>query len=330
MKENTKVPSNFYTVAPGVWGRKDVFVNFYMIQDLTDDRWVLVDAGLKWSVPKIKEMLEYLFEEGSVPKAIILTHGHFDHVGAVEKLAEEWDVPVYAHYLEIPYLTGQSNYPPPDPTVGGGLMAAMSFLYPDKPINIWKHIKVLPADGTIPVLSEWKYIHTPGHSPGHISLFRESDGVLIAGDAFVTTKQESLISVMFQTKEISGPPKYFTPDWNKAETSVEELVKLNPKTAATGHGQPMRGIELQQALKDLSSDFSGKAVPESGRYVPNPAITDANGVVYVPPKRYFKNELFFKVFSFTALVTAGLFWSVYKKKKKIRENHNLIDVEYNY
>jgi len=52
--------------------------------------------------------------------------------------------------------------------------------------------------------------------------------------------------------------------------------------------------------------------------------------VYVPPKKYFKNELFLKVFSVTALVTAGLFWSVYKKKKKIRENDNLIDVEYNY
>lgn len=330
MKENTKVPSNFYTVAPGVWGRKDVFVNFYMIQDLTNDSWVLVDAGLKWSAPKIKEMSEYLFGEGSVPEAIILTHGHFDHVGSVKSLAEEWDVPVYAHHLEIPFLTGQSNYPPPDPTVGGGLMATMAFLYPDSPINIWKHVKVLSADGTVPVLSEWRYIHTPGHAPGHISLFRESDRVLIAGDAFVTTKQESVISVMFQIKEISGPPKYFTYDWSDAEASVQELIKLNPKTAATGHGQPMRGIELQEALKNLRDNFSGQAVPETGRYVPNPAITNANGVVYVPPKKYFKNELFLKVFSVTALVTAGLFWSVYKKKKEIKENDNLIDVEYNY
>jgi len=330
MKENTKVLSNFYTVAPGVWGRKDVFVNFYMIQDLTNDSWVLVDAGLKWSAPKIKEMSEYLFGEGSVPEAIILTHGHFDHVGSVKSLAEEWDVPVYAHHLEIPFLTGQSSYPPPDPTVGGGLMAAMAFLYPDSPINIWKHVKVLSADGTVPVLSEWRYIHTPGHAPGHISLFRKSDRVLIAGDAFVTTKQESIISVMFQIKEISGPPKYFTYDWNDAEASVQELIKLDPKTAATGHGRPMRGIELQEALKNLSDNFSGQAVPETGRYVPNPAITNANGVVYVPPKKYFKNELFLKVFSVTALVTAGLFWSVYKKKKKIRENDNLIDVEYNY
>src|SRR5689334_13812908 len=140
MKKND-IPNHFFTVAPGVWGRKDVFVNFYIIQDLTSDDWVLIDTGLKWSASKIKEMAGHLFGENSRPKSIILTHGHFDHVGSVAALAEEWDVPVYAHYLEVPYLTGHSNYPPPDPTVGGGLMATMSFLYPSTPINIWKHIK---------------------------------------------------------------------------------------------------------------------------------------------------------------------------------------------
>src|SRR3954468_12867349 len=160
-----QVPANLFTVAPGVWGRKDVFVNFYMIQDQNNDDWVLVDAGLKWSLPKIKEMAAYLFGEESRPKAIILTHGHFDHSGSVEKLAEEWQVPVYVHSLEIPYLTGQSDYPPADPTVGGGLMASMSFLYPNSPINIWKHIKILPSNGKLPVMPEWKFIHTPGHAP---------------------------------------------------------------------------------------------------------------------------------------------------------------------
>ncbi len=328
--KNTAVPANLFTVAPGVWGRKDVFVNFFMIQDLADDQWVLIDAGLKWSVGKIKEMANYLFGEGSVPTAIILTHGHFDHVGSVANLAEEWDVPVYAHHQEIPYLTGQSDYPPPDPTVGGGLMATMAFLYPNSPINIWKHVKVLPPDGTIPVLPEWKYIHTPGHSPGHISLFRESDAVLIAGDAFVTTKQESVISVMFQTKKISGPPKYFTSDWDDAKSSVDELIKLSPKTAATGHGRPMRGIELHQALKKLSEEFDAKAIPDAGRYVPNPAITNANGVVYVPPKKPFKNELVLKAFTFTALTTIALVWAGYKRKKKVSHHQNLIDIEYNY
>jgi glyoxylase-like metal-dependent hydrolase (beta-lactamase superfamily II) len=329
MKKITEVPSNLFTVAPGVWGRKDVFVNFYMIQNLVTDEWVLVDTALKWSAAKIKEMAKYLFGEGAMPKAIILTHGHFDHVGSVAKLADEWNVPVYAHHMEIPYLTGQSSYPPPDPTVGGGLMSTISFLYPNSPINIWKHLKVLPSDGTIPVLPEWKYIHTPGHSPGHISLFRENDSVLIAGDAFVTTKQESLVSVMLQSKEISGPPKYFTCNWIEAKTSVDELVASNPVTAATGHGRPMRGVELREALKQLQQHFSTEAVPATGRYIAEPAITDGNGVTYVPPKKHLRNEVFLKSFCFTALLTAAFIWGNYKKRKKIM-NDNLIDIEYNY
>lgn len=329
MKQN-QLPSNFFTVAPGVWGRKDLFVNFYMIQDLNTDDWVLVDAGLKWSVPKIKEMATYLFGEQSRPKGVILTHGHFDHVGSVEKVAEEWQVDVYAHHLEIPYLTGHSNYPPPDPTVGGGVMSAMAFLYPNKGINIWKHLKVLPANGNIPGLPEWKYVHTPGHSPGHISLFRESDHVLIAGDAFVTTHQESLLSVLLQTRTLSGPPKYFTYDWQAAKLSVVELVNLEPKTAATGHGMPMRGKELKKELKELQENFEEKAVPGQGRYIPNPAITNSNGVVYLPPAKHTKNELAIKAFAVSTMIVLGLVWKTFKKNQRIRQNQHLLEVEYNH
>jgi glyoxylase-like metal-dependent hydrolase (beta-lactamase superfamily II) len=330
MKKKAGVPANLFTVAPAVWGRKDVFVNFYMINDLVNDQWVLVDAGLKWSASKIKEMAGYLFGEKSIPKAIILTHGHFDHVGSVAKLAEEWDVPVYAHHLEIPYLTAQSNYPPPDPTVGGGLMSTLSFLYPNSPINIWKHIKVLPPDGKIPVLPEWRYLHTPGHTPGHISLFRDSDSVLIAGDAFVTTKPESFRQAIFQPKNISGPPKYFTYDWVAARSSVNELVALKPKTATTGHGQPMRGKELAEALTKLSTEFYNKSIPSNGRYVPHPAVANSNGITYVPPKKPNINNMALKAFGVSALVALGLVYTNYRKKRKTREIDNFLDVEYNY
>src|SRR3954467_8923245 len=68
--------------------------------------WVLVDAGLHGSAGKIRAAAEQRFGVGCRPKAIVLTHGHFDHVGALRTLADEWDVPVYAHELEFPYLTG--------------------------------------------------------------------------------------------------------------------------------------------------------------------------------------------------------------------------------
>src|SRR5437868_6787461 len=125
MSKNFNFQKNIYTgffpVASGVWGMREVFVNIYMILNPYDGKWFLVDTGMKWSAGNIKKMAHQLFGDDARPTAIILTHGHFDHVGSLEKLAEEWDVPVYAHYLEVPYLTGRSSYPPPDPTVGGGL-----------------------------------------------------------------------------------------------------------------------------------------------------------------------------------------------------------------
>lgn len=275
--------SQLFSVAPGVWGRKDLFVNFYMIQDQKSGAWALVDAGLKWSASKIRAMASELFGEGSRPTAIILTHGHFDHVGALPALIEEWNVPVYAHPLEVPYLTGQSSYPPPDPTVGGGLMAAMSWMYPKGPIDVQDYVRPLPNDNSIPGLSDWKYIYTPGHAPGHISLFRESDRVLIAGDAFVTTKAESAMYALSSMKHLSGPPKYFTCNWASAELSVIKLAALDPEVAATGHGKTMRGEELRGALKKLSTHFKTVALPAEGRYLNEPAVTNEQGVLFLPP-----------------------------------------------
>ncbi len=309
------VYTGFFSVAPGVWGMKDVFVNIYMILNPFDGNWVLVDAGLKWSAPKIKRMAKQLFGEKGSPSSIILTHGHFDHVGSVQSLAENWNVPVFAHYLEIPYLTDKSSYPPPDPTVGGGLMSLMSWLYPATPINIWNQINVLPENGRVPGLPEWKYIHTPGHSPGHISLFRETDQVLIAGDAFVTTKAESAFSTMLQSKVLSGPPKYFTYDWNLARESVSSLLKLEPEIVATGHGRPMQGSEMRESLENLHDHFYHLAVPAKGRYVDEPAITNAYGVIYTPHSNVNKRLLAINILSITVLAAAAIFTLGTKRKK---------------
>jgi glyoxylase-like metal-dependent hydrolase (beta-lactamase superfamily II) len=283
MSHEKQQPAYDFEIAPGVWGKKEVFVNFYMIQNQETKAWFLVDAGLSWSAGKIKAMASALFGEESKPEAIILTHGHFDHTGALETLAAEWNVRVYAHYLELPYLTGKSAYPPADPTVGGGVMSSLSWIYPKGPVNVKNYIHALPDDNTIPGLDEWKYIHTPGHSPGHISLFRQSDKVLIAGDAVVTTKPESALYALSYMKSLSGPPKYLTCNWASAKISVLKLAALDPEVIATGHGVPMRGAEMRSALHTLSGKFESMATPKQGRYKNEPAITDETGIVYLPP-----------------------------------------------
>ncbi|WP_242927327.1 MBL fold metallo-hydrolase [Pontibacter vulgaris] len=282
--ENKKRPGTRQTfaVAPGVWGVKTIFVNLYLVSE-PDGSWVLIDAGVYGSAAKIKRAVEEVFGPYSRPKAILLTHGHFDHIGSAKVLAAEWGVPIYAHQLEMPYLTGRSSYPPPDPSVGGGGMAYISFLYPKKPINISDYTELLPEDGTVPGLPDWRWLHTPGHTAGHVSFFRESDRVLIAGDAFITRDGESMLAVMTQKREVHGPPQYYTSDWAAAHHSVEKLAALNPNIAATGHGLPMRGQELQWQLDELVKNFWTEAVPTHGRYVNEPAITDELGVISVPP-----------------------------------------------
>ena len=254
--------------ADGVYAFTVQIVNVcFVATNTAAGEWVLVDAGMPKSEEKIIEAAEELFGKGAKPKAIILTHGHFDHVGAIIDLVEKWNVPVFAHELEIPYLTGQKDYPEPDPSVEGGLIAKISPLFPHEGIDLGAHVQSLPADGTVPSMPEWKWIHTPGHTPGHISLFRENDKTLIAGDAFVTVKQESLYKVLTQEQEISGPPKYLTTDWDAARSSVQTLQKLDPYVAITGHGIPMAAAELEENLHKLVQDFDSIAIPEHGKYV---------------------------------------------------------------
>jgi glyoxylase-like metal-dependent hydrolase (beta-lactamase superfamily II) len=244
-----------------------VNVVYYGAVHAGDRAWVLIDAGLPRTSHMIISAAAHRFGRDSRPAAIIVTHGHVDHVGALSELAERWDTPIYAHELELPYLDGRSSYPPPDPTVGGGMMSLLSSMFPRGPVDVSRWLLTLPADGSVPGMPGWRWIHTPGHTPGHVSLWRATDRTLIAGDAFITTKQESAYAVMTQEVELHGPPMYFTPDWQSARTSVQRLAALEPEVAITGHGRPLQGNELRRGLHALAEHFDEVAMPKHGRYV---------------------------------------------------------------
>lgn len=255
--------------APGVQRLKHMIVNSFMLSDPGTSEWFLVDAGLsRFSAWTILRHAARRFGPERPPRAIILTHGHFDHIGAIKPLLRRWpSVPVYAHHLELPFLTGRADYLAPDPRVGGGLMAWLAFLYPRRGIDLSERVEALPEDGSIPGLAQWRWIHTPGHTPGHVALFREMDRTLIPADAFITVKQESFWAVLTQTPTMHGPPMYFTPDWQAARQSVRELAALKPNVVAAGHGLPMRGPVVQERLDWLAAEFDRVAVPKRGRYV---------------------------------------------------------------
>lgn len=253
-------------IAPGLFGLTITFVNVFGVWH-HDGSWTLIDAAVPLSALRIRMWAEKEF--GCAPNAIVLTHGHFDHVSAAKDLADGWNVPIFAHPLECPYLTGEKEYLPPNWSTGGGAMPLLSPALPRGPIDLGRRLQPLPEDDarlTMPEMPGWRLIHTPGHTPGHVSFFREADRTLLVGDAFCTTKAESFFQVNFtQHPELHGPPAYFTSDWAAAERSVKKLADLEPIVVAPGHGLPLAGGDVAASLRKLAMQFKQVAVPENAR-----------------------------------------------------------------
>ena len=95
-------------IAPGVAVVPTLIANAYLVGDRAS--WVLVDACAPGHERLIQRAAERRFGRGSRPSAILLTHGHFDHAGSAATLADAWNVPIYAHALELPLRPGGSLY----------------------------------------------------------------------------------------------------------------------------------------------------------------------------------------------------------------------------
>ncbi|KPF98093.1 MBL fold metallo-hydrolase, partial [Rhodopseudomonas sp. AAP120] len=145
-------------IAPDVAYKQLAIVNVMFVgpPQAGDGGWVLIDAGLFGSAAAIRSAARARFGGEGRPSAIVMTHGHFDHVGSLQTLARDWDVPVYAHPAELPFLNGTESYPPADPNVGGGLMARLSPLFPTSPVDVGHWLRALPPDGSVPPLPEWR------------------------------------------------------------------------------------------------------------------------------------------------------------------------------
>ncbi|AII50619.1 MBL fold metallo-hydrolase [Hymenobacter sp. APR13] len=258
------------------------FVNLYFVETGRAGEWVLVDTGLPGSDKDIIAAANKLFYPGTHPEAIILTHGHMDHSGSVQALAEHWKVPVLAHPLEMPFLTARAVYPAADPTVeNGGSLAFVARFFPPQSFQLSDYVQAFPTDSEeVPYLPGWRWVHVPGHAPGQLALFRESDRTLLGADAFATANHESVPKLLLQVPEISVAGAPFNYDWQQVRESVRKLAALRPAAIGCGHGPVITGPKATQGLQHLADNFP---MPTKGRYVQQPARLDANGVASVPP-----------------------------------------------
>ena len=265
-------------IAPHVHQLQIGFVNVYAIET-PDADWILVDTGIKPGYALVKG-LEKQF--GRPPLAILLTHGHFDHAGNALQLANEWDVKIHAHRRELPYLTGDEAYPPFDPTVGGAL-AFMCRFFPHPEYDFGDRLQPIPDGGELSILPGWKVIETPGHTPGHVSLWDGETKTLIAGDALCTADFDKWPGATLQVpQELARAASPATPDWEAALESTHKLAELNPMVIAAGHGQPMSGGDVAGELRDFVREVKP---PAHGRYVNEPATYAPDGSLIALPSR---------------------------------------------
>jgi glyoxylase-like metal-dependent hydrolase (beta-lactamase superfamily II) len=259
LSEENVIPLPY--VAENVLGLRILFVNVFAVTH-GPRSWTLIDTGLPFSAGYIRKWAEEHF--AAPPESILLTHGHFDHASGAQELSDAWQVPVYAHLREFPYLTGKKSYPAPRTGAGGGLMSWLAPLYPRGPIDLGNRLRAFPEseDGSEVGLPGWQILFTPGHTPGHVSFFRPADRLLLAGDAFCTTKPESFFeAALFQEPELHGPPAYFT--WNPeiAVGSIHSLADLQPDILAPGHGHPIAGEAVAAKMAIFAEQLAVSSEP---------------------------------------------------------------------
>src|SRR5690625_483712 len=130
----------------------------------------LIDTGLKFMRKKSQKKFA---QKGNLQR-ILLTHGHPDHVGALNQILQSHEVPVYAHRDEHPYLQGEVPYP--------------GRKKPNRVIELGT-IRAFPKKSEkYDLIAGLRPYHTPGHAPGHTVFHHEADDVLIAGDLFTSKK----------------------------------------------------------------------------------------------------------------------------------------------
>jgi glyoxylase-like metal-dependent hydrolase (beta-lactamase superfamily II) len=188
-------------------------VNAYLVGD------TLVDAGYGWQAGRVLEQVR-----GRVVAQHVLTHAHVDHAGGTRRVLDALHVPVRAGTLDLPVMvSGQ-----PELEVPGPLRPLARRYARFEPVP-----EAAPLRAGDLVGPGFEVLDTPGHSAGHVSLWRARDGVLICGDVVNSMDLKTTIPGLRE------PPAIFTPDPVRNRQSIRRLADLEPRLVLVGHGPPV-------------------------------------------------------------------------------------------
>lgn len=185
---------------------------------------VLFDAGMRRSSKKILKALE-----GKTVKVHALTHAHGDHQGSSHVVCEALGLPLWCSEGSKPFVeSGNVNGMFPNPNKWYLRLTKRMIAGPGHPVA-----KVIREGDRV---GDFVAVASPGHSPGHLSFFREADGVLIVGDAVLN------MHVFTTFVGLRRPPKFLTVDMDSVVASIKKLAALEPKILCFGHGPVLRDV----------------------------------------------------------------------------------------